>query len=350
MALDWYRLFRPWLFALPAETAHDLSMSALRTLQRSKMISFFEQPMKVSPRTVMGINFPNPLGLAAGLDKNGACIDAFAAMGFGFLEVGTVTPRPQPGNPKPRLFRIKEEQAIINRMGFNNHGVDALLENLKSTRFRGVLGINIGKNKDTPVAEAKEDYKIALGKVYPHATYVTVNISSPNTADLRQLQFGDALKDLLASLQEEQVKLQERYLRRVPIAVKIAPDLESDAIESLAKTFNEFQVDAVIATNTTAARPGVSELALAKEAGGLSGVPLQDSSTAIIKALRGELSSGIPIIGVGGICDAESAQAKLDAGASLLQLYSAFIYQGPRLVNRVLDGLDAPMESKSHAA
>ena len=283
----------------------------------------------------MGLQFPNAVGLAAGLDKNGAYIDPLASLGFGFVEVGTVTPRPQPGNPKPRLFRLPDAQGIINRFGFNNDGVDVLVENVRKAKYRGILGINIGKNFDTPIERATEDYLICLRKVYAHASYISVNISSPNTKNLRQLQDAEALHGLLAALKLEQGKLAEQHSKYVPIALKIAPDLEPEQIREIADLLLKHRIDGVIATNTTLSRDSVQGLPYASEAGGLSGAPVKAKSTEVIRQLATILAGEIPIIGVGGILCGEDAQEKLDAGASLVQLYSGLIYRGPELVREV---------------
>jgi len=283
----------------------------------------------------MGLTFPNPVGLAAGLDKNGAYIDGLAALGFGFIEVGTVTPRPQPGNPKPRLFRIPEAEGIINRFGFNNLGVDNLIENVKRARYQGILGINIGKNFDTPNERAIDDYLIGLRKVYPYASYVAVNISSPNTKNLRQLQEREALAGLLSALKSEQTQLAQEHGRYVPIALKIAPDLEPEQVSEIAGLLLEYKMDAVIATNTTLSREAVAGLQHAEEAGGLSGAPVNAKSTLVICELAKHLKNEIPIIGVGGIMSGEDAREKLEAGASLVQVYSGLIYRGPSLVSDI---------------
>jgi dihydroorotate dehydrogenase len=286
----------------------------------------------------MGLSFPNPVGLAAGLDKNGEHIDALASLGFGFIEIGTVTPRPQPGNPKPRMFRITEKQAIINRMGFNNHGVDQLLANVAKSKFArsgGILGINIGKNFDTPIEKAADDYLICLERVYTAASYVAINISSPNTKNLRELQKDDALDACSASLKAEQTRLADKHGRYVPLVLKIAPDLEDEQIQSIADLLRQHRMDGVIATNTTLSRAEVEGLPNADEAGGLSGAPVFERSTAVLKKLAGHLAGEVPIIGVGGIMKGADAVAKLDAGASLVQLYSGFIYRGPELVGEV---------------
>ncbi|MDD2702356.1 MAG: quinone-dependent dihydroorotate dehydrogenase, partial [Sideroxydans sp.] len=282
--------------------------------------------------TVMGLTFPNPVGLAAGLDKNGEVIDALASFGFGFIEIGTVTPRAQPGNPKPRMFRIPEAQGVINRMGFNNNGVDALIENVKRAKFKGVLGINIGKNADTPIEKAAEDYLIGLRKVYAHASYVAVNISSPNTKNLRQLQGGDELDALLEQLKAEQERLAQLHGKYVPLAVKIAPDLDSEQIKQIAALLIKHKIDGVIATNTTLSREGVEGLPHGGETGGLSGAPVREKSTAVIRQLAAELNGALPIIGVGGILKGSDAVEKMQAGAALVQVYSGLVYRGQELV------------------
>ncbi len=287
----------------------------------------------------MGLTFKNPLGLAAGLDKNGECIEAFAAMGFGFIEIGTVTPRPQPGNDKPRMFRIVEAEGIINRMGFNNLGVDNLVENVKKAHFDGILGINIGKNKDTPVEQGKEDYLVCMDKIYPYAGYITVNISSPNTPGLRTLQYGEALDDLLTAIKTRQGDLQKIHHKYVPVAVKIAPDLSEDELVQVADSLVRHHIDGVIATNTTLERDLVKGLKHAEEAGGLSGRPVQSRSTEIIRRLSAELQGRLPIIGVGGIDSLISAREKMAAGASLVQIYSGFIYKGPALIKEIVTHL-----------
>lgn len=331
-----FELARRALFCLPADTSHELTLTSLALAERARLLSALVPAVPDKPVRVFGIDFRNPVGLAAGLDKNGECIDAFAALGFGFIEIGTVTPRAQPGNPKPRIFRVPERTAIINRMGFNNHGVDALVANVKRARYRGVLGINIGKNKDTPNENALDDYLACLRKVYDHATYVTVNISSPNTPGLRTLQHGDALRGLLAGLREEQEKLHRASGRRVPLLVKIAPDSTDDELAAIAGALVEFGIDGVIATNTTSGRAGVEGLRHADEAGGLSGAPLTTRSTAVIATLAKELQGRVPVVGVGGIVSAEDALAKRAAGASLVQVYSGFIYRGPALVREIV--------------
>jgi dihydroorotate dehydrogenase len=330
-----YRLVRPLLFQLDPERAHRGAMRLLDVACRFGLSGTIAGAMVRFPRRVMGLEFPNPVGLAAGLDKNGEHIDSLAALGFGFIEVGTVTPRPQPGNPAPRLFRIPEARAIVNRMGFNNDGVERLVENVARARYRGILGINIGKNFDTPIERAAEDYLYCLRKVHAAATYVAVNISSPNTANLRQLQQPDQLDRLLGTLTEENRRLAARHGRTVPLAVKIAPDLNAGEVAQMAAAFARHGVDAVIATNTTVSRAGVEGLANSEQAGGLSGAPLKVRSTAVLRELARSLGDRIPIIAVGGIFSAADAREKFAAGASLVQLYSGLIYEGPGLVRRI---------------
>ena len=327
-----YSLFNPLLFKLEPETAHHATLDALSKAYRCGILSLLVPRIPEDARTVMGLRFPNPVGLAAGLDKDGLYIDALAALGFGFIEIGTVTPLPQPGNPRPRLFRLPEARAIINRMGFNNYGVDALVENIKRAKFRGILGINIGKNAATPIERAAEDYLTCLRKVYTHASYITVNISSPNTKNLRQLQGGDELSALLAQLKEEQTRQSDLHGKYVPIAVKIAPDLEQDDIRQIAALLVKHRMDGVIATNTTLSRIGVMHLEHGKENGGLSGAPVRDKSTAVVRELATALDGALPIIGVGGILNGEDALEKIQAGASLVQIYSGMIYRGPQLI------------------
>ena len=325
-----YPLLRSLLFKLDPESAHEITFRTLR--QANKLGLLNNTVISCKTREVMGLRFPNPTGLAAGLDKNGEYIDALAKLGFGFIEIGTVTPRPQPGNPKPRLFRVTEANAIINRLGFNNLGVDQLIENVKNSDYRGILGINIGKNFDTPIEHAVDDYRIGLQKIYRYASYVTVNISSPNTQNLRQLQAADALNQLLEELKSEQARLAQTHGKYVPIAIKIAPDLETAQIEAIAAILLKHQIDGVIATNTTISRTGIEHLPIAQESGGLSGAPLMQRATAVIHQLHASLQGAIPIIGVGGIQSATDALAKIDAGASLIQLYSGLIYRGPDLI------------------
>src|SRR5690606_25241430 len=326
-----YSIARPFLFAIDPEAAHNLTLPALRCAGKWGLTSSFVKPGD-DPRTVMGITFPNPVGLAAGLDKDGAYIDGLATLGFGFIEVGTVTPRAQPGNPMPRMFRLPQAQAIINRMGFNNRGVDAFVANVQASRFyqnkEGVLGLNIGKNADTPIERAVDDYLICLKKVYPYASYVTVNISSPNTKNLRQLQGASELDALLSQLKDAQQRLADEHKRYVPIALKIAPDMDAEQINAVAQALLRHHIDGVIATNTTVSREAVKNLEHAEETGGLSGAPVFEPSNTVIRTLKNELGDAIPIIGVGGILSAADAQAKIDAGASLVQLYTGLIYQG----------------------
>ena len=336
-----YHLARPFLFQFDAERANHGALRLLDVACRFGLAGAIAGAMVHSPRRVMGLEFPNPVGLAAGLDKNGEHIDSLAALGFGFIEVGTVTPRPQPGNPAPRMFRIPEARAIINRMGFNNDGVERLLDNVARARYRGILGINIGKNFDTPLERAAEDYLYCLRKVHAAASYVAVNISSPNTAGLRQLQQPDRLDRLLGTLTEENRKLAARHGRTVPLAVKIAPDLNAEEIGQMAAAFARHGVDAVIATNTTISRDGVEGLANSEQAGGLSGAPLLVRSTAVLGELARSLAGRIPIIGVGGVFSAADAREKLNAGASVVQLYSGLIYEGPGLPRRIAAGLAA---------
>lgn len=334
-----YPAIRKVFFQFDAETIHEMTIKGLKSTGKSPLNILYKQSVQDKPVKVMGIDFPNPVGLAAGLDKNGECINAFAAMGFGFVEVGTVTPRPQPGNEKPRIFRLPEANAVINRMGFNNKGVDFLVSEVQAANFKGVLGINIGKNKDTPEENAKDDYILCMRKVYDFATYITVNISSPNTPGLRSLQYGDALNDLLSALKIEQKQLAEQYGKYVPIAVKIAPDLNEEEVNSIAKSLVDNNIDGVIATNTTLSREGVEGLEHGTEQGGLSGQPVKDKSTQIIKLLSKALDNALPIIGVGGIASSDDANEKLNAGASLVQVYTGFIYKGPDLVKDIVNGL-----------
>lgn len=327
-----YTLLRNCLFALQPETSHHVSLDLIGAAERLKITPFLFGQCR-EPVQVMGLEFKNSVGLAAGLDKNGDYIAGLGALGFGFIEVGTVTPRPQPGNPKPRLFRIPERQAIINRMGFNNKGVDHLVSRIEKSRYDGILGINIGKNFDTPVESAIDDYLICLQKVYPYANYIVINISSPNTPGLRNLQFGESLDQLLSRLKEEQQVLEKHYLNYVPLVLKIAPDMSEDEVQLVADKLLKHEMDGVIATNTTIERTGVEGFAEAQEQGGLSGAPVFDKSTLVLKQLAQALNGKIPIIGVGGINTAQDAVEKIKAGASLVQIYSGFIYQGPSLIS-----------------
>ena len=335
-----YTLIQPALFRLEPETAHHLTLSGLNTLHTLGLSSLIAPPVANNPCSVMGLNFRNPVGLAAGMDKNGDYINGMASLGFGFIEIGTVTPLPQAGNPTPRLFRLPKAQAIINRMGFNNAGVDALVENVQHANFKGILGINIGKNAATPIDKAADDYLICLRKVYAHASYITVNISSPNTKNLRQLQDEAALDHLLAQLKTAQQQLADVQGKYVPIALKIAPDMENEQVTQIARLLMKHRIDGVIATNTTLSREGVENIPHCGETGGLSGAPLREKSVKIIRQLAAEFKTGTeqgldyapPIIGVGGILNGEAAAEKISAGASLVQIYSGLIYRGPALV------------------
>lgn len=327
-----YKLLRDLLFLLPAEQSHHIALNSLNWANKVGLTHLARSMPETQAIQVMGLTFPNCVGLAAGLDKNGEYIDGLASLGFGFIEIGTVTPRPQPGNPQPRLFRLPQAKAIINRMGFNNKGIDYLIEQVKQARYQGILGINIGKNVDTAVENAADDYLIGLRKAYPYAHYITVNISSPNTPGLRKLQYGDDLKRLLTTLKQEQQRLQQESQRFVPVAIKVAPDLTEAEIQDMARVFAEVGIDALIATNTTLDRSVVQGMRYAKEQGGLSGLPLTQQSTQVIQQFRAAMPTTIPIIGVGGILSGEDAQAKLKAGASLVQVYTGFIYQGPSLI------------------
>ena len=333
-----YPLIRSALFQFDAEKIHEHTIHTLKKVSGTPFEALITQRLDNKPVESMGMTFPNPVGLAAGLDKNGECIDAFAAMGFGFIEIGTVTPRAQAGNDKPRLFRLEQAEGIINRMGFNNQGVDQLVENVKASRYQGILGINIGKNKDTPVEQGSDDYLFCMEKVYAHASYITVNISSPNTPGLRSLQYGEALDELLAAIKIKQNDLHQRHLKYVPVVVKIAPDLSLEELVQVADSLVRHNIDGVIATNTTLDRSLVTGLPYANEAGGLSGRPVQLKSTEIIRQLHNELQGALPIIGVGGIDSLMAAKEKYAAGATLLQVYSGFIYHGPKLIKNIVMG------------
>ncbi|OIM98525.1 dihydroorotate dehydrogenase (quinone) [Polynucleobacter sp. QLW-P1DATA-2] len=340
--IDRYSLLRPWLFCLDPEKAHDLTLSNLDRAQRWGLLNQLITKPITDPQKLCGITFPNPVGLAAGLDKDGKHIDSLAALGFGFLEIGTVTPRPQAGNPKPRMFRLPEAQAIINRMGFNNDGVEACVTRVRHSRFwqdGGVLGLNIGKNATTPIENAASDYVQAMEAVYDVATYITVNISSPNTQNLRALQGEEMLRALLGSLDDARKRLSDRYGVRKPLFLKIAPDLDQGDIHLIADLLMEFGIDAVIATNTTIARDAVQGMQHGEEMGGLSGAPVRIASNVVIKALKARLGNHLPIIGVGGILSGADAREKIMAGASLVQLYSGLIYRGPDLVNECAKAL-----------
>lgn len=343
-----YSLIRNFFFSLDPEIAHDLGLSGIDFLNRAGIACLLANPPPQHPVEAMGLKFPNPVGLAAGLDKNGEHIDALAALGFGFIEIGTVTPRAQPGNPKPRMFRIVDRKAIINRLGFNNNGVDSLLANVSRAQFPkrgGILGINIGKNFDTPIESAVDDYLICLDRVYDAASYVTVNVSSPNTRNLRELQNDDALDALLGRLKSEQTRLSDKYGKYVPLALKIAPDLEDEQIRSIADLLRRHRMDGAIATNTTVSREGVEGRHNADEPGGLSGAPLFQRATAVLGKLSVALAGELPIIGVGGIMTGDDAAQKQEAGASLIQIYSGFIYRGPALI---AEAAAAMARSKSH--
>ncbi|EPT7031403.1 quinone-dependent dihydroorotate dehydrogenase [Cronobacter malonaticus] len=335
----YYPFVRKALFQLDPERAHELTFQQMRRITGTPLEALLRQKVPSKPVTCMGLTFKNPLGLAAGLDKNGECIDALGAMGFGSVEIGTVTPRPQPGNDKPRLFRLVEAEGLINRMGFNNLGVDNLVENVKKAHFDGVLGINIGKNKDTPVEQGKDDYLICMEKVFPYAGYIAINISSPNTPGLRSLQYGDALDDLLAAIKNQQQLLSQKHHKYVPVAVKIAPDLSLEELIQVADSLVRHNIDGVIATNTTLDRSLVQGMKYCDETGGLSGRPLQLKSTEIIRLLSQELQGRLPIIGVGGIDSVIAAREKMAAGASLIQIYSGFIFKGPPLVKEIVSHL-----------
>jgi len=337
--MDIYSLARTFLFQLDAETAHDVTLQSLKLAQKAGALHLYPAPIVCQPRQVMGITFPNAVGLAAGLDKNGAAINAMASLGFGFIEVGTVTPRPQKGNPKPRLFRVPQAQGIINRFGFNNLGVDHLIENVKRAQYKGILGINIGKNFDTPMENAVDDYLVCMQKSYAHATYITVNISSPNTKNLRDLQEKSALSQLLLTLKAEQSKLANQHGRYVPIALKIAPDLTIEQVNEIGDLLLEHQFDGVIATNTTLSRDGVQGMENSEETGGLSGAPVREKSTLVIQQLSQRLQGALPIIGVGGILSGADAVEKITSGASLVQVYSGLIYKGPQLIRDICKAL-----------
>ena len=334
-----YPLLRPLLFSLDPELAHEVTLKLLKLSDCSGLSALLYPTLPEKPVEVMGLHFKNPLGLAAGLDKNGDYINALDALGFGFIEIGTVTPRPQPGNPKPRLFRLPEHEAIINRMGFNNTGIDHLLAQAQHSGYSGILGINIGKNFDTPIEEATEDYLMGLRKAYTSASYITINISSPNTKNLRQLQQGDEIRRLVANLKNEQLSLEQEYGFYVPLAIKIAPDLTDEEISHIANLLLDFEIDGVIATNTTISREAIADHPLAQEAGGLSGAPVKTASTRVVKGLAAELQDKVAIIAAGGILSAEDAQEKLNAGASLVQVYSGLIYKGPQLIADIVRSL-----------
>ena len=343
--IDRYSLLRPWLFCLDPEQAHNLTLKNLDRAARFGLLQRLVSKPIADPQNLCGIEFPNPVGLAAGLDKDGKHIDALAALGFGFLEIGTVTPRPQAGNPKPRMFRLPQAEAIINRMGFNNDGVQACVSRVRQSTFwqhGGVLGLNIGKNAVTPIEDAASDYITAMEAVYEIATYITVNISSPNTQNLRALQGEDMLRSLLSNLDDARKRLSDRYGVRKPLFLKIAPDLDQNDIHLIADLLMEFNIDAVIATNTTISREAVTGMQYGEEAGGLSGAPVRIPSNIVIRALKARLGEQLPIIGVGGILSGADAREKIMAGASLVQLYSGLIYKGPDLVSECAKALRQP--------
>lgn len=351
MPISSYDFARPWLFCLDPERAHDLTLQLLSGTQHTAVARLYQQPRVQDPVTIAGLTFPNRVGLAAGLDKNASCIDGLGKLGFGFIEAGTVTPQPQAGNPKPRLFRLKKANALINRFGFNNEGVEAFVRHVQQSRYRetgGILGLNIGKNKDTPLERANDDYVSAFTAVYPYADYVAVNISSPNTQNLRDLQNDVALDALLEALTRARENLTREHTRQVPLFVKIAPDLDEAQIGLIAAALKRHGIDGVIATNTTISREMVSHLHNGNEAGGLSGAPLRNASTEVIRILRQNLGPDFPIIGVGGIMSAHDAMEKINAGANLVQLYTGLIYHGPALVLQVAKALrDASFKSAS---
>lgn len=336
-----YSLIRKFLFCLPPENAHYVALEGLQLAHKLKLTRMFTTIS--APREVMGLQFPNPIGLAAGLDKNGDYIEALAALGFGFVEIGTVTPKPQAGNPKPRLFRLIKDEGLINRLGFNNKGLDYVVENLKNTRYTGILGVNVGKNRDTPLEKAVDDYLLGFSRVAPYASYVTINISSPNTQGLRDLQHGDLLSELLRTLKQAQAR-QKKY---VPLVVKIAPDLTQEELKKTAEILLAEKIDGVIATNTTISREGLKTVEYANEVGGLSGKPVFATSTSVVKQLNEILQNKIPIIACGGIFSAQDAAEKIAAGASLIQLYTGLIYRGPGLVSEVAASLSEAITSSS---
>ncbi len=343
-----YGLARPFLFGLDAERAHGAGLAAIEATYRTGLNPLLVKRPRPFPTQAFGLTFPNPVGLAAGLDKNGAHVDALLALGFGFVEVGTVTPRAQEGNPKPRMFRLRQPRAVINRLGFNNEGVDALVRNVGRARRRdGLVGINIGKNRDTPNDDAADDYLHCLERVYALADYVTINISSPNTAGLRELQEEQALRRLVGTLREAQERLGAQHARRVPMLVKVSPDLSDDDIDAAARVLADLGVDGVIATNTTVSRVPVQEHRLAREPGGLSGAPLMDKSTAVLRMLRTRLPDHIPLVGVGGILSGADAAKKTAAGATLVQTYTGLIYRGPALVGECVEAIRRRKEAPS---
>lgn len=340
-----YDKLRPLLFALEPETAHKLTLYGLGVAQRSNFAHWIAKPPQDLPVSAFGIDFPNPVGLAAGLDKNADHLDALAALGFGFIEVGTVTPRPQAGNPKPRMFRLPAHEALINRMGFNNAGIDALVRNVETSSYRGVLGINIGKNRDTPNDEAVNDYRLCMRRAWELASYLTINISSPNTKGLRDLQEEDSLRRFIGQLREEQEALAGQHGQRKPMLLKIAPDLEEAQMDAMAEVLTEAGVDGLICTNTTLDRSGVQGAPNADQDGGLSGRPLRERATHVLKGMRQRMGEALPIIGVGGITEGNDAAERLDAGANLVQIYTGMIYRGPRLIGECVEEI-----RRQHAA
>lgn len=343
-----YDFARPFLFGLDAERAHGLGLKAMELAYRTGTSPLLARKVEPLPTKAFGLTFPNPVGLAAGLDKNGAHIDALLALGFGFIEIGTVTPRAQPGNPKPRMFRLPQHKAVINRLGFNNEGVDVLVANVERARRKtGLLGINIGRNKDTSNDRAASDYLYCLERVYPLADYITVNISSPNTAGLRELQEEQALRQLIGALRESQEELGAQHGKRVPMLVKIAPDLSDEDIDAVARVLRDLSIDGVIATNTTVSRISVQGHPLAHETGGLSGAPLMNQSTMVLRKLRTRLPDSIPVIGVGGILSGADAVAKMSAGATLVQCYTGLVYRGPELVHECVEAIRRRREHRS---
>lgn len=342
-----YGLARPFLFGLDAERAHTLALEALEAAYRTGLNPLVARKPAPLPTKAFGLTFPNPVGLAAGLDKNGAHIDALLSLGFGFIEIGTVTPKPQPGNPKPRMFRLPGHRAVINRLGFNNDGIEALVRNVERAKCRGLLGINIGKNKDTPNEAAEGDYMYCLSRVYPLADYVTINISSPNTAGLRELQEEQALRRLVGTLREEQERLCAKHGKYVPMLVKVSPDLNENDVDAAARVLTDLEVDGVIATNTTVSRMLVLGAKHANEAGGLSGKPLMGAATTVLRMLRTRLPESIPLIGVGGVMSGADAATKQAAGATLIQLYTGLVYRGPKLVNECVEAMRRRKEAPS---
>lgn len=339
-----YPLVRRALFAMDPEAAHEATMSALQKAYDCRITRALSHQLPLAPTVLMGLSLKNPVGLAAGLDKDGAHIDALGNLGFGFIEVGTVTPRPQPGNPKPRMFRLPESEALINRLGFNNHGLTQFLHNVARSEYRrngGILGLNIGKNADTPIEKAADDYLIGLDGVYPHADYITINISSPNTKNLRDLQSSEALDALLGALNARRQVLAEQHKKAVPLTVKIAPDVDSDQLQAIAQALVKHAIDGVIATNTTISRQGVEGQPHAQEAGGLSGTPVHEKSLLVIRQLRALLGPTFPIIGVGGVVNGQQAAEKIQAGANAVQIYTGLIYRGPGLIPEAVKAIAA---------